>query len=469
MTMVWRSSRPGDATDVVVGVLTSAGAVALVTAAIGVLDEWIPTLSLGALYVFAVLLVAVGWGLAYALPVAVASMLAFNWFFLEPTHTFHLREGENWLVLVVYLVVAVVASELAARARRRAREAQQREREAALLAEVAASLLGGGVVADELDAIATRTAGVLGASHAWITLGPDATPVAEAVAYPLVAGERTLGTISMPAPGPSDDRAARRLLPGLASLLAIALDREELEQSALEAEALRQSDAIKTTLLRAVSHDLRSPLTAIAAAAGGLEHPGLELDANDRAELVEAIVTETARLEHMVADLLDLSRLQAGAVSPVRELWSVDELVGAALDELHDDGATAVDVSAELPPVEVDAAQTRRVLVNLLENARRHARTAAGVRVSAAPSAEDAVVIRVEDDGPGIAASDFEAVFEPFWRGAGSAGRNGLGLAIARGFAVANGGSLCAEPRPEGASLVLTLPAAPSRLAEAQR
>ena len=171
----------------------------------------------------------------------------------------------------------------------------------------------------------------------------------------------------------------------------------------------------------------------------------------------------------MVADLLDLSRLQAGAVSPVRELWSVDELVGAALDELRDDGATAVNVPADLPPVEVDAAQTRRVLVNLLENAHRHARTAAGVRVSAAPSAGDAVVIRVEDDGPGITAFDSEAVFEPFWRGASSAGRNGLGLAIARGFAIANGGSLRAEPRAGGASLVLTLPAASSRLVEAPR
>ncbi len=119
-----RDSRSWETSDIVVGVLASAGAVALVTAAIGALDGWIPVLSLGALYVFAVLFVAVLWGIAYALPVAVASMLAFNWFFLPPTHTFHLRDGENWLVLVLYLVVAVVASELAARARRRALEAR---------------------------------------------------------------------------------------------------------------------------------------------------------------------------------------------------------------------------------------------------------------------------------------------------------------------------------------------------------
>ena len=171
--------------DIVVGVLASAGAVALVSAVIAVLDQWAPVLSLGSLYVFAVLPIAIGWGLAYAVPVAVASMLAFNWLFLPPTHTFHLRDGEDWLVLVLYLVVAVVTSELAAQARRRARYAEQREREAGLLAGVAASLLRGGAVTDELDGIATRSAGVLGVPHAWIFLGDDATTVPEALAMPL--------------------------------------------------------------------------------------------------------------------------------------------------------------------------------------------------------------------------------------------------------------------------------------------
>ncbi len=171
--------------------------------------------------------------------------------------------------------------------------------------------------------------------------------------------------------------SSSRFLPALSSLLAVALEREQLEQEALEAEALRRSDAVKTTLLRAVSHDLRSPLTAIAAAAGGLKSRELHLDEHDRAELVETILSESTRLERVVADLLDLSRLQAGAVSPVREIWHVDELVGAALDELHDEGNTQVDVSPDLPPVEVDAGQTRRVLVNLLENAHRHATSTA--------------------------------------------------------------------------------------------
>ena len=386
--------RRGTGGDIVVGALASAGAVVLVSAVIALLDQWAPVLGLGSLYVFAVLPIAIGWGLAYALPVAVASMLVFNWLFLPPTHTLHLRDGENWLVLVLYLVVAIVTSELAARARRRARYAEDREREAALLAAVAASLLGGGPVTDELDGIAQRAAGVLGVSRAWILLGAEANSPPDAVGLPLEVDGRRVGTLATPLPGPADEGVVRRFLPALASLLAVAIDREQLEREALEAETLRRSDAIKTNVLRAVSHDLRSPLTAIAAAAGGLDNPDLHLDESDRSALVETIVIEAARLDRMVRDLLDLSRLDAGAADPRRELWSVDEIVGAALDQLHDEGGTVVDVPADLPPVVVDAGHAQRILVNLLENAHRHAGADGHVHIGAAPEGET-VVIRV--------------------------------------------------------------------------
>jgi two-component system sensor histidine kinase KdpD len=442
--------------DIVVGVLASTGAVALVSVFIGVLDHWAPVLSLGSLYVFAVLPIAIGWGLAYALPVAVASMLAFNWLFLTPTHTFHLRDGENWLALVLYLAVAVVTSWLAARARQRAAYAEQREREAALLATVAASLLGGEAVTDELDGIATRAAGVLGVAHAWIALGDASSTLPEAVAIPLEVDRRRVGTLSMPAPGPTDADVVARFVPALASLLAVAIDRESLEREVLETEELRRSDAMKTTVLRAVSHDLRSPLTAIVAAAGGLGNSELQLGESDRAALTETILIETARLDGMVRDLLDLSRLEAGASDPQRELWSVDELVGGALDEIRDEGGISVDVPPELPPVEVDASHARRILVNLLDNAHRHAGPDGHIRVTAVPSG-DTVVIRVADDGPGIPAAELESVFQPFWRGS-MGGSTGLGLAIARGFAEENGGALRADAGGGGAELVLTLP-----------
>lgn len=348
---------------VIAGVLFSTLAVTAITGAIFGLQTFTPVLSLGVLYVFAVLPVAIGWGLAYAVPVSIASMLAFNFFFLPPVHTLALQETENWFALAVYLVTGVVVSELAVRARRRAAEAEERERSAAELAE--------------------RT---------------------------------------------------------------------------VEAEALRRSDAAKTALLRAVSHDLRSPLTAIKAASEGLE--SFRLSSSERVELLSAIRLEAERLDRLVANLLDLSRLEVGAVTANPELWSVDELVGRAVDAL---GLDASRVTVSLPDesafVEVDAGQIERALVNLLENAIKF--SAPEDRVSVAVDAtDDEVIVAVRDHGIGVAPGDLESIFEPFRRGASDAGRTGagLGLAIVRGFAQANGGRVWAESTGYGATFVLALP-----------
>jgi two-component system sensor histidine kinase KdpD len=316
-----------------------------------------PVLSLGVLYILAVMPVAVLWGFALAAGVSVASMLAFNWFFLPPTHTFQLRDSVNWAVLAVYLATAVVVSVLAARARRRAELAEAREREAAA-------------------------------------------------------------------------RAAAEL----------------------EAEALRRSDALKTALLHAVSHDLRSPLTAILAAASGLANPQVTLDAVDRGELVQAIRVEAERLDRLVGNLLDLSRLRAGSANPHPELWTVDDLVSRALDELGARGdRVVVELDADPPPVEVDAAQLERVLVNLLDNALKFSDASVMLRVE---QSDGVVLVHVLDDGPGLA--DRDAVFEPFQSGGDRRGA-GLGLAIARGFAEANGARVWAEESRRGAHFVLEL------------
>src|SRR6202521_1845984 len=179
--------------ELLVGVLASAGAVVLVTAAIAVVKRWVPVLSLGVLYIFAVLPVAVAWGLALATAVSIASMLAFNWFFLPPTHTFQLRDGANWAVLAVYLVTAVVGSALAAQARRRAEIAERGEREARVLAAMAGDLLAGTELADELERVGVLTAGVLGVPHARIALGVE-PPEERETAYPLAVAGRRVGT-----------------------------------------------------------------------------------------------------------------------------------------------------------------------------------------------------------------------------------------------------------------------------------
>src|SRR4051794_28518696 len=212
-----------------VAALASAGAVALVTAAIAVAKPYVPVLSLGVLYVFAVLPVAVAWGLVFAVPVSVASMLAFNWFFLPPTHTFALEDSRNWFALAVYVVTAVVVSELAARARRRATEAEQREAETALLAEIATSLLQGGDVAGRLGWMGDRVAAVLHAPSAAIVLGSgDGGQTPHASPIELRAGGRRVGTLELVEGGEPNLAARRRLLPALASLLAVAIDRERL-------------------------------------------------------------------------------------------------------------------------------------------------------------------------------------------------------------------------------------------------
>jgi two-component system sensor histidine kinase KdpD len=241
----------------VYGTLFSVAAVGIVTATIFAVRDYVPVLSLGVLYLPAVLVVAVFSGLVFAVAVSVASMLAFNFFFLPPVHTLALRDSENWLALAVYLVTAVVVSELATRSRRRAADAAQREREATFLADVSGILLEAEHVQSRLKDVAAAAAAVLGVREPRIELGSVRRPEPGEAAADLQVGERYVGRLFFAAGRQPPAAVAERVLPALASLLAVALDRERLSRAALEAETLRRSDAIKTAVLRAVSHDLR--------------------------------------------------------------------------------------------------------------------------------------------------------------------------------------------------------------------
>jgi K+-sensing histidine kinase KdpD len=356
-------------------VVACLGAVALVTGAIALLQPHIPVLSLAVLYLLAIIPVAVAWGTVYAVGTAIGSMLAFNFFFVAPLYTFTIQDTKNWFALLVFVVTAVVVSELASRSRRRAEEA-----EAALVA-----------------------------------------------------------------------------------LRKLTEERERLAEEVLEAEALRRSDALKTALLRSVSHDLRSPLTAILASADALASPGLVLEAEDRLGLAEAIHGEAMRLDRVVEQLLDLSRLEAGAAEPHRELWHIDELVSQALAGLGVEASRVrLDIGSETPLVEVEAAQIERALANLLENALRYSPPGSQVLLRAEPGTTE-LRIHVLDRGSGLPDEQREALFQPFRRGTAGHG-SGLGLAIARGFAEANAGKLWAQDDPGGGHLVLSLPLAERRM-----
>ena len=456
----------------VVATLVSLGLVAAVTGAIFLLDSIAPVLSLGVLYVFAVLPVAVLFGLPYAIPVSVVSMLAFNWLFLPPTHTFALRDSENWVALTVYLATAVSVSALAARARRRAEEAEERRREATLAAWISRVLLEGRDVESMLPDVATRTAQLLGAESGRIVLAQPGAR-SEGPTHELRAGDELVGRLYLGGEVEPDPEVAARVCSMVASLLASAIDRERLARDAresearrrleaIEAEALRRSDAAKTAVLRSVSHDFRSPITAILAASDLLERSSDVLTEADRAELLGSIGVEAGRLHRLVSNLLELSRLEAGAASPARELWTVDGLVARTLEAVGAENEWVdVDVPDDVPLVRVDPMQVERALVNLVENALEASPEDARVRVEAR-AVGDEVVIRVVDRGPGIPAHEHERIFEPFVRASGVAGAqgSGLGLAIARGFASLNGGRLSVASIPgKGAAFSLTLPA----------
>jgi two-component system, OmpR family, sensor histidine kinase KdpD len=220
---------------------------------------------------------------------------------------------------------------------------------------------------------------------------------------------------------------------------------------------------MKTAILRAVSHDLRTPLMAILTSASALVRPDFSLAESERDELLQTVLEEAQRLDRLVANLLDLSRLQAGAAEPRLELVSVDDLIVEALEGLGVD-ADRVDVTLpeEAPAVRVDGEQIQRALANLLENAIKYSSSAerVGVRVSATSSE---VLLRVIDRGPGVPPGDAVRIFSPFQRGSLPAARGaGLGLAIAQGFAEANGGRVWVESHEgQGATFVLALPLAP--------
>jgi two-component system sensor histidine kinase KdpD len=437
-------------------------AVAATTLVIYPLREIAPEVSPGVVYLLAVLLVAVYWGLIFGLLTSLVSAAAFNFFHIPPTGRLVIADSAHWVALGVFLVAASVASAVADLARTRAAEAERRQEEADLAAGTARVLLGGATLADALPEAGRLVGAALGLPDAEILLDPatDAMP-RSGVVLDLGGGREALLVL---AAGVEDDEALRarvreRVAPALEALLRAALDRDRLQAEVVETQALRRSDVIKTALLRAVSHDLRTPLTAIITAGHAVRSPALE--GGERDELGLVVVEEAQRLAALVDKLLDLSRLQAGAAEPRRDWCSLEEVVRtAASDVCGEDGASfALSFDPDLPLVQADAAQLERVFVNLLENARRYS-GGHPVKVRARVVG-GRMSIRVIDRGPGMSATQIDRAFEPFYRdetGDAHAG-SGLGLAIVRGFVEANGGRVRAESLPgHGTVFAIELP-----------
>jgi two-component system sensor histidine kinase KdpD len=439
----------------------AAVAIAVATAIVYPLKSVAPVVSLSIVYVPVVMLVSAYWGWALGLATAVASAAAFNFFHLPPVGTFELADGRDWVALAVFTIVAGPVSAVANLARGRAVEAERRRQEADLAAGLARELLAGAQTREALGVTARRVAEAMALPSAAIALGAAAGSERQ-LAIPLRgANGEQLATllVSRALPAETIERLHTQVAPPLGALVAVALRRDAVQAEAVETAALRRSDELKTALLQAVSHDLRTPITAVVAAGHALAASSLTGD--ERRELSAAVVEEGERLSALVSKLLDLSRLQAGRAEPRREWVSLEEVLLTARDEQGDDGDIRLAVDFNVPAVRADAAQLQRVFSNLVENARRYSN---GLPVTVhARRAGGRVLVRVVDQGPGIRPGEQERIFEPFYRGAQSDGGrwtgSGLGLAIARGFVEANGGRISVESLPgQGTSFVVELP-----------
>ena len=509
--------------------LAAIAAVAAMSVLIGFVEGAVRIANVSMLYLVVVLAVATRLGSGPAVLASILAFLTFDWFFVQPLHTFTVADPGEWISLVLFLVTAVFTGELAADQRRRAHEAAQREHEAVLLFDLLRLLTAPDVDA-ALAAAAERIRAELGLSAVGIQLSVEGRqrtvavgdPDGRAQARPLhlasadiLAGGRAPTArerghtgrwlrVVAPSRGESsiDERrrhvlAVRvadrtvghlvvvrrrgtrsfgerdsRFLSVVATQLAALAERADLQREATAAEVLRQANELKSALLNAVSHDLRTPLASIKAAAGSLGQNDVEWTETERAEFAESIEQQADRLDRMVANLLDLSRMEAGVLRPQRALHDIGALVEDVLGRLRDRTAghsLTVSIPDGLPPVSLDYVEIDQVISNLVENAAKYAPRGTTIELSAR-RVGDEIEVEVADRGPGIPAESLARIFEPFYRARreGPSGV-GLGLAVAKGLVEAHGGTIAVRNRDGGgAQLTFRLPAeaaAPGRRA----
>ncbi len=419
-------------------------------------------------FLLLVVVVAAVGGLLPAMVCAAASFLLVNYYFTPPYHRFTVQEGENLLALMIFLVVGAVVSALVVSAARRAAEAARARADAETLAALSGTLAG---AEDPIVQLTSQLRAAFDADGVAV-LSPDGdgwTVEASAGRDTPVGPEPGDTTVPLHGEGllvlrgsavPADDLDVLR---SFASQLALAIEQRELRAGVARAGLLEEANELRTALLAAVSHDLRTPLASIKAAVSSLLQGDVDFTPAATHELLETIDDGTDRLNHLVGNLLDMSRLQTGALQLAVRAVGYDEVVPTALAGLGHSARVSVDVPETLDRVHADPALLERVVANIVENALAWSPHDELVRVEAC-TVQDHVELRVVDRGPGIPADQRDAVFQPFQRlGDTSNGAGvGLGLAVARGFTHAMDGTLVIEDTPGGGvTMVLSLPMAP--------
>jgi two-component system sensor histidine kinase KdpD len=422
------------------------GAVAAASIAVAALQTSAPPAGLAGLYLLAVLAIAIRRGERAALATALLSVIVLNYLFIPPRHGFAIAHTQDVVDLVVFLIVAIVVGRLAAAARQRAEESERRarlattrEREATLLAEAASAVAEGRDTTAQLQSIGSRVQTATGASRARVVLESVPSPRPDEIAVHLKTRLRS-GWLYVCVDTEWQRADLERIAAPLGRLIDVALERERVAEQSAESEAARRTEVAKTAILHAISHDLRSPLTAITTAGAALGALGLTDE--ERVELTQVIRGEGARLARLVDDLLDLSKIQAQAVDPRSDWCDLHDVVASAAAQLPDDSRLEFGLPPELPLIRADATQLERVFSNLFENAVKFSPPGATVRITGGAGG-GRVTVRVIDAGRGIPSQHRAHVFEPFFRGRGAADSgSGLGLAICRGFVEANGGKI---------------------------
>jgi two-component system sensor histidine kinase KdpD len=438
--------------------LTAVGGLPVLTAVLVPMrgDVGLPTILL--LYLVLVVVVAALGGVVPAMVSALAAFLVVNRLFTPPIHTWTIAEAENLVALVVFLIVAGVVSAFVSAAARRTAEATR----AAAEAETLAGLAGTVAEPDPLPVLVDHLRRAFGLGGvALLRRTSEGSWQAETMAgeaaprTPHEADEvRPLGADLVLAVRGSDLAAEdQRVFNAFVAQLAAAIDRRRISAQAAQATSLAEANELRSALLQAVSHDLRTPLAGIKASASSLRQLDIAWSDVDRNEFLRTIEDETDRLTTLVGNLLDMSRIQAGAVAPRTQSVGLEEVVPAALAGLGERAdKVEVDVPESLPPVRADPALLERVVANLVDNAVAHSPEGSPVWVEAG-EVGSRVLIRVVDRGPGIPLEERERIFQPFQRLGDSPSHGagvGLGLAVARGFTHAMGGDLIVDDTPGG-------------------
>jgi len=475
--------------------LLGAELVVVATAVAAVADTVLALPDIVMVYLVAIILTALRVGRGPSVLAAALSVAAYDFFFVPPRFTFAISDTHHVLTFVMMFAVGILLSELTVRVRTQAREARHRESHTAALYALARDLGAATDAAAVASALARRAADAFDGSVAilltepdgglteaarfgeavldardlsvarWAQahgraagLGSDTLPGARAACVPLTSDGRVLGVMAyLPrVAGRAPEVEQRHLLDALARQGALAIERVSLASDAEAADLRARTEEMRSSLLSAVSHDLRTPLAAITGAASALIGGAPGLDAARRDELAETIGEESARLERLVGNLLDMTRLASGALDVKREWIPAEELVGGVLTRLEHALAgrpVKTSLAAGLPLLSVDPVLFEQVLVNLIDNAVKHTPPGTPIEIDAR-LAPGGIEIEIADRGPGIPVGSEELLFERFRRGAGATAQgSGLGLAICRGIVEAHRGTIRAAGRPGGGAV----------------